>query len=256
MYNFDFNQDFSNYSTDKLQEMISECKEKHSELYLNKKNSIKNLINTYIVNIVDGDFASTYINIKFKSDKRNLNINIYYGIDRFMPEKEFKFEINPSCLGGFDILGDSIEKDYYTAIGIILTNLYFQRELLMLLKMDYDEMTTISDDIYIIQQEIIKREAEIIKQEKKTQMIENFKETYNQIKAYDKSGDVMFVAFKYLNGNNLHMQNGTYRNKPIQIMPYGVDEWIKIKRAIFENIVESGECEIKEADKVKLTIKY
>ena len=88
-----------------------------------------------------------------KVNTRFYDIEIYFGEDSWAKEKGFKYEINQSSIGSFSIIdnGDNIGKiDYYTSIGVILTNEILQENMLIALKSFYYEIMPLTDQMYDI----------------------------------------------------------------------------------------------------------
>ena len=152
---------------------------------------------------------------------RNLSIAIYFGVDCWAQEKGFKFQINPSSIGTFNILDSSEEKAYYMTIGTILSNNEFNLILHGTLKHFYEEITPIENNIWEVCNEIRSRELKKKKEEELTKSKDEFTSTKEQILSKDNSGKYVIIT-KHDKGE---FNNAIYRKKNVQVMPYGVDAY-------------------------------
>ena len=140
------------------------------------KQAISNLIKKYMPNCYLESLYNNTMTIGFNEHDgwfRNLSITIYFGIDCWAQEKGFKFQINPSSIGTFNIFDDCEEKAYYVAIGTILSNNEFNLLLHGNLKHFYEEYLPIEQEIYAVCDEIRKRENEKKKAEEERTRLEN-----------------------------------------------------------------------------------
>lgn len=171
-----------------------------------------------------------------KVGTRFYDIEIYFGEDSWAKEKGFKYEINPSSIGAFPIIdnGDNTGKiDYYTSIGVILTNETLQENMLIALKSFYYEIMPLVDQMYDIA--IVKRSREYEKrvQEVKQAAREEFQSTYDAIineQAQGNANDLYVVMYKS-DAN----PNAIYRKKEVKIMPYGVGTYADMVSARGKN---------------------
>ena len=185
------------------------------------KQAISNLIKKYMPNCYLESLYNNTMTIGFNEHEgwfRNLSISIYFGIDCWAQEKGFKFQINPSSIGTFNIFDDCEEKAYYVAIGTILSNNEFNILLHGNLKHFYEEYMPIEQEIYAVCDEIRKRENEKKKAEELAKCKEEFTSTKEQILSKDNSGKYVIIT-KHDKGV---LNNAIYRKKSVRVMPYGV----------------------------------
>lgn len=188
------------------------------------KQAISNLIKKYMPNCYLESLYNNTMTIGFNEHKgwcRNLSIKIYFGIDCWAQEKGFKFEINPSSIGTFNIFDDCEEKAYYVTIGTILSNNEFNLLLHGNLKHFYEEYMPIEEEIYAVCNEIRNRENEKKKAEKLAKCKDEFTSTKEQILSKDNSGKYVIIT-KHDKGE---FNNAIYRKKNVQVMPCGVDAY-------------------------------
>ena len=185
------------------------------------KQAISNLIKKYMPKCYLESLHNNIMTIGFNEHEgwfRNLSITIYFGIDCWTQEKGFKFQINPSSIGTFNIFDDCEEKAYYVAIGTILSNNEFNLLLHGNLKHFYDEYMPIEQEIYAVCDEIRKRENEKKKAEELAKCKEEFVNTKEQILSKNNSGKYVIIT-KHDKGV---LNNAIYRKKSVRVMPYGV----------------------------------
>lgn len=217
------------------------------------KQAISDLIKKYMSNCYLESLYNNAMTIGFNEHEgwfRNLSIKIYFGIDCWAEEKGFKFQINPSTIGTFNIFDNCEEKAYYVAIGTILSNNEFNLLLHGNLKKFYEEYTPIEKEIYAVCNEIRKRENEKKRIEKIAKCKEEFTSTKEQILSKDNAGKFVAVS----KNDEGVLNNAIYRKKEVRVMPYGVDAYHVMLAIVMSKIGRYWEDNYRlvMVDKIKL----
>lgn len=188
---------------------------------------IKNIVEKYLENwSITGLFGTSSLCL-FNKQYDSMQINIYFGYDILDEEieKNFKFQINTSCFGSFDIIGDNECKEYYKAVGFILSNEDFQT----LLKNTLFEFVQFDNDIKNNYQ-IVRNEWHQVKQQEETNNnIQKYKHLLADIKEYCKNNDTTnkYVVLAPV-GHDYEIMC-TYRKKQYKIceMPDNIERFWK-----------------------------
>lgn len=217
------------------------------------KQAISDLIKKYMPKCYLEFLYNNTMTIGFNEHEgwfRNLSIKIYFGIDCWAQEKGFKFQINPSTIGTFNIFDNCEEKAYYVAIGTILSNNEFNLLLHGNLKKFYEEYTPLEKEIYAVCNEIRKRENEKKRIEKIAKCKEEFTSTKEQILSKDNAGKFVAVS----KNDEGVLNNAIYRKKEVRVMPYGVSDYTTIMDTLQEKEGRYWESyyKIVMVDKIKL----
>lgn len=220
--NYTFETSLNHFSDDDLNAALEFNHKAFGEVYEKQKAIIVDIIREYLPDWKVDYLNKEVLNIRRPSSERsNLDIDIYYGIDIF-GKKDFKFEINPASVGTFNICGTSDEKAYYAAIGVILTNGEFQDKLYKVLfnlasqtKNASESMININYEINRRQQ-VAKREAEHEAMVKETIEI---KPSFIGVKEAYKAKDWDNIKYALIWRNIApHLANATYRNQPVRVL--------------------------------------
>ena len=229
MKNYNYNQDFSSFSTKELNDITAQLSDEYKTSRCNTIETIEKLMSTYLPNWEIKHLREEHLVIAPEMSSRNLDVDICYG-KRWWHNNdgEFEFKINPSSIGSFEILGDSEEKEYFSGIGIILTNNEFATKLHQILVEYYPIINTLNKDIQIVSEEISARIKKLQNEAERIHMIKTFEDTKNQIiatqnllkKANNVNADFYVIVDEcYMHS---HLNNATYRGKELYILPLGV----------------------------------
>ena len=223
MLNLEYKTNLSNYTDDQLTSMRNDLCNEHRTAANCAITRITELIEIYIPAFMVSNLYNDRLVLIAKNRNRWLDINIYFGKSWWDNEKGFKFQINPSSVGAFDILGTSDEINYYTAIGTIISNAEFNSKLLDILKEFELISKQIDKDIYVINNEIDSRKRLAELEAERSTAKENFAATEKAIIDHLAAtlNDDYYVCV--CTTPQEHLVNATYRNKNIQILPVGVN---------------------------------
>lgn len=223
MLNLEYKTNLSDYTDDQLTSMRNGLCNEYQTAMKHTIARITELLDVYIPSFMVSNLYNDRLVLIAKNRNRWLDIDIYFGESWWDKEGKFKFQINPSSVGTFDILGTSDEINYYTAIGIIISNAEFNSKLLDALKEFAPISKQIDKDVYVINGELNSRErlAELDAQRRAAK--EFFATTEKAIiehLAADLNDDYYVCV---CTAPQEHLVNATYRNKNIQILPVGVN---------------------------------
>lgn len=222
MLNLEYKTNLSDYTDDQLTSMRNDFCNEHRTVMNCAIANITELLEIYIPTFMVSNLYDDRLVLIAKNRNRWLDIDIYFGENWWDKKNGFKFQINPSSVGTFDILGTSDEINYYTAIGIIISNTEFNSKLLDILKEFEPISKQIGKDIYVINAELSQRKHMKEIEVEREAMKNEFMDTYNSIIDHLSSNlsDELFVVA--CTTPKEHLVNATYRNKNIQILPLGV----------------------------------
>lgn len=223
MLNLEYKTNLSNYTEDQLTSMRNDLCNEHRTTMNHAIASITELLEVYIPAFMVSNLYNDRLVLIGKNRNRWLDIDIYFGKNWWDKENGFKFQINPSSVGTFDIIGSSDEINYYTAIGIIISNAEFNSKLLGILKEFEPICKQIDKDIYVINSELDSRKRLAEFEAECCAAKENFASTKKAIIDHLAANlnDDYYVCV--CTAPHEHLVNAIYRNKNIQILPVGVN---------------------------------
>lgn len=214
-YNFDTN--FSEYTTEFLKSELEKYVNGHREWVIVHKELINSMLNEAMPKwqVRTLDVNRLTIDRKDKeSCRRGLDFDIYFGYPMFGDE-EFEFKINPSTIGSFSLLQYSEEVEYFTTVGVFVTNHEFAVSLKEVLYDYHIKVRELRDAIYVLQSELRKRET-LEKQAAETAESNSFAE---EIKAAIKNVDNPETTFVVVDKTPCgHIVNASYRRRPVKVL--------------------------------------
>lgn len=215
MTTYTWNDDLSNISIETLNTTREQHVKMHEQLVAYTRQDIEKLLKTYLPDYHIKWFQPERLTIAPNAEtKRNLTIDINVNKPYLHNENELRFEINPSTIGTFCIDADSEERQYFIAIGTILSNKEFHDKLRGMMFNLVFEVNPIIESCYAINDEIRKRER-MAKQAKETEDMKA--ETNTNIKPFFNG--VLSDMFVLVDKNpQPHLANATYRKKPIRVV--------------------------------------
>lgn len=214
-YNYETN--FSEYTTEFLKSELESYVNEHREWVILHKEHINSMIN-YVLpkwEVRTLDVNRLVIDRKDKeSCRRSLDFDIYFGYNMW-GEGEFEFKINPSTIGSFDLLKYSEEVEYFTTVGVFVTNHEFTTHLKEVLHSYHVKVRDLRDAIYVLQSELRKREV-IEKQAAETAESNAFAVEIKEAIKNVKNADLVFVVVDKT--PCAHLVNATYRRRPVKVL--------------------------------------
>lgn len=227
MKNLSYDANLSAYTIEDLT-MVKDAFYAEAEvLYKTTMKTISDLFDQHLNNWEINYMFRDRLELGIKDSSRHLSITIYFGKKLYSKDDKFEFNISPSCIGSFNIINDSEERTYFEGIGKIISNEDINRPLLKILEDFFCPARIIDKDIYIIEREIDKRNNEAKKITERNEMLEEFKttkdaiiEAKNKLKDPNNLNADMWVIIR--KDCPEHLANATYRNKNIQVSPFGV----------------------------------
>lgn len=240
-------------SDNEINTVYNELHDQSLKCLFKYKQAISDLIKKYMPKCYLKSLYNNAMIIGFNEHEcwsRNLSITIYFGVDCWEQEKGFKFQINPSSIGTFNIIDNSEENAYYIAIGTILSNNEFNLLLHGNLYHFYEEYMPIEEEKCVVCNEIRKRVNEKKKAEELAKCKEEFASTKEQIKSKDNAGKFIVIS----KNDNGFLNNAIYCEKSVRVMPYGVSDYATMLNILKEKEGEYWELDYKivTVDKIKL----
>lgn len=159
------------------------------------------------------ELGNSVLYLTAKDAKRRLDIDISFGENLFKSDA-LEFRINPSSIGSFNIDIDSDERNYFIAIGTLLSNSEFHTVLRGTLLNWYFESKQFVESWRVLGNEITRREQANKKEAEREEMIDHFNENIRPHFNQDLTDMWVLVEKKPAE----HMVNATYRKTPIRIL--------------------------------------
>lgn len=217
--NYTYDSDLSQLTDEQIERAIEFKREEYGNIYNKYKELAEKTIKSFLPCWKVDFFARDRFTIVRPHDKRRLSIDIYHGFDWFN-NNEFRFEIDPRCVGTFKINALTNEGEYYKAIGTILSDTFFMTTLYKQLLEFAKQNQGPCESLAVLQSERDERArlAEINKRrEKITAFTEVIKPSFKDAKKLknDIKTRLYAVVVKGVTSEN---SNATYYGRPIKVV--------------------------------------
>ncbi len=217
--NYTYDSDLSQLTDEQIENAIEFKREEYGNIYNKYKKLVKETVKSFLPCWEVDFFAKDRLTIVRPDDTRLLSIDIYHGFDWFN-NNEFRFEINPRCVGTFKINALTNEGEYYKAIGTILSDTFFMTMLYKQLLEFAEQNQGPCESLAVLQSERDERArlAETKeKREKLTQLTEKIKPSFKDAKKLknDIGTRLYAVVVKGVTSEN---SNATYYGRPVKVV--------------------------------------
>lgn len=205
-----------NFSTEELNDIVNKRNQTINNLYNNTVNKLHSILKSHDINWIIRNISTTQMNLVNNIDNYRYEINFNYGYG-FMGDEPFKFEMNTSCFGSFNVFEDNGQTQYFITVGKILSNYQLKYELSNTIKTYVKCVEAIRDAVRPVFNELTLRK----KEEENKQILIERQTKLNEFKSYIKENEnsKLYVVIKEVYGNGMC----TYRKKQYDIISINND---------------------------------
>lgn len=254
--NYTWESDLSKLTDEQIDSAIEFKREEYGNIYNKYRELVEETIKSFLPSWKIDFFARDRFTIVRPGDTRRLGIDIYHGFDWFK-NNEFKFEINPCCVGTFKINALTNEGEYYKAIGTILSDTSFMTTLYKQLLEFAEQNQGPYESLAVLQSERDGR-ARLVeinkKREELVKLTENIKPSFKDAKKLknDISTRLYAVVEKGVTSEN---SNATYYGRPVKVVS-AADVYGPIQAEMLKHNKECGayDYDMVEAHLIKFTL--